>query len=300
MTAEGVAELVEKYLEEKGLAWSQASERSARGALQYFLKYLCQSDGALLRESVLGYAAHVERLRTRQGRPFSPYSKAWLLRSLQGFLRFLHQRGHMVLDLAALLRLPKLKHLPRPLPEAEVMKLLESGPGSLNAVRDRALLELLYGTGLRASEVARLEVQDVCFSERVVLVRQGKRRKDRVVPMGEHLAAALQDHLRGRAHPGRLFLTQAGRPLGRATLTSMLRRAARRAGLSLPVSPHRLRHSYATHLLRNGAPILAIKTLLGHETLLSTEVYLEVEVDDLRHMLRRSHPRGKGARIRER
>ncbi len=79
---------------------------------------------------------------------------------------------------------------------------------------------------------------------------------------------------------------------------NLLRRAARRAGLDRPVSPHRLRHSYAAHLLRNGAPILAIKSLLGHETLLSTEVYLEVEVDNLRRMLRRSHPRERGGKIR--
>ncbi|HLA78365.1 MAG TPA: tyrosine-type recombinase/integrase [Vicinamibacteria bacterium] len=201
----------------------------------------------------------------------------------------------VVLDLTACLRFPRLQHLPRSLPEAEVVWLMESGPGSHNAVRDRAILELLYGTGLRASEVARLGVEDVCFSERVILVRQGKRGKDRLVPMGEHLAAALQAHLAGRARlPGRLFLTQAGQPLGRGTLGSMLRRAARRAGLDRPVSPHRLRHRHATHLLRNGAPILVIKSLLGHETPLSTGVHLEVEVDDLGRMLRRSHPRERG------
>jgi integrase/recombinase XerD len=137
--------------------------------------------------------------------------------------------------------------------------------------RDRALVELLYGTGLRAGELARLELSDIAFAERAIHVRQGKGRKDRVVPLGERAAEAIVEYLRERLRrPGPLLLSRWGRPLSAVLLWRAVTRLGRAAGVV--VSPHRLRHSYATHLLRHGARVQEIQALLGHGSVESTQV----------------------------
>jgi integrase/recombinase XerD len=155
------------------------------------------------------------------------------------------------------------------------------------------MLELLSGTGLRASELCRLRVEDVDLAQDVVFVLPGKGKKDRIVPFGEKARTALVDYLRhGRPFTGgALFVTTRGTPFRRKLLTRSVVAAGRRAGLTHPVSPHRIRHSYATHLLRHGASLRALQLLLGHASLASTQIYLDVEVEDLARMLEKSHPR---------
>jgi site-specific recombinase XerD len=167
--------------------------------------------------------------------------------------------------------------------------------GARNAL-DRAVLELLYGAGLRAAELAALTVDDVDLGERIVYVRQGKGRKDRVVPFGERVRVALLAYLRSRPRAGGpIFLSAWGRPISSKTLGWLVQKAGERAGLKGPASPHRLRHSYATHLLRNGADVRHIQALLGHASLASTQIYLGLETADLARMLEKSHPRERGA-----
>jgi integrase/recombinase XerD len=162
--------------------------------------------------------------------------------------------------------------------------------------RDRAILELLYGTGLRMMECVRLDLSDVDVSQGVVLVRDGKGRKDRLVPLSGQARAALELYLQ-ECRPelvkplgdGALFLSRYGRRLSGVALRLLVRTHARRAGVE--ASCHVLRHSCATHLLGGGADIREIQKLLGHKDLTTTAVYTRVDVRALAAMIRRCHPR---------
>jgi integrase/recombinase XerD len=283
-------ELVETYLRERAPAWAPETTAHQRSCLQDFLTLV---DGELVQpRHVLAYAARVHEWRTPRGTPLMPSTVQDRLSSLRRFLVWAQQAGHLLQDLAALLVTRSAATLPRTLSEGEVAALIDQGARD---VRERAILELRYGTGLRAQELTRLRLADVDLAAGLVYVRQGKGRKDRVVPMGAHVTEALLAYLRRRrAREGPLFLSATGRPLYRSALRELVHRAAQRAGLERRASPHRLRHSYASHLLRNGADVRQIQLLLGHASLSSTQIYLGVQVADLNRMLERSHPRGKG------
>jgi integrase/recombinase XerD len=292
---EAVAVLIRRYLDEGAPRWSEGQCRSERKHLADFLAFLSRREPAreLIQAHVLAFIADVRaRVTARKHTPLAAATIAGILGAARRFLRWCFRHGHVLQDLSALIVTPKPERLPRALSEADVMKLLELGPrpGPLNA-RDAALLEVLYGTGLRASELARLQLVDVDLAQRLVLVRQGKGRKDRVVPFGESVAAAIRRYLREvrDERDGRLFVSVRGRALDHCAVNAIVAQAGKRAGVI--ASAHRLRHSYATHLLRNGASLPAIQALLGHASLQSTEIYLRVEVADLDRMLERSHPR---------
>jgi hypothetical protein len=185
---------------------------------------------------------------------------------------------------------------------AEARRLVEM-PSPQTAVgrRNRALLELLYGTGIRLSECVRLDVIDVDLRDATVLVRNGKGRKDRLVPLGGRASAALIRYLRkSRSQLVRdsgqpaLFLSRDGRRLRPITIQFVVRWHAERAGIHPKASPHVLRHSCATHLLQGGADVRHIQELLGHERLDTTSIYTRVAITDLRRALAQSHPRSVG------
>lgn len=197
-------------------------------------------------------------------------------------------------DLSALVVVPSVHPLPKAMSEADVKRSLELGPprGRLRS-RDQAILEILYGAGLRVSELRRLRIEDLDLKEQLLYVRLGKGRKDRVVPFGDHVRDAVLNYLRERpVQRGTLFLSRDGEPLSRSGLRGIVAKAGKRAGIKSHVSPHRLRHSFATHLLRNGAPLPAVQALLGHASLSSTQIYLALDTSDLARMIERSHPRG--------
>lgn len=171
---------------------------------------------------------------------------------------------------------------------------------TVEGVRDRALLEVLYGTGARISEAVGLDVDDVDLEAGSVLLR-GKGNKQRIVPLGSYAAEAV-DAYRIRARPelavkGRgtptLFLNSLGRPLSRQTAWAILQAAAARAGVTAHVSPHTMRHSYATHLLQGGADVRVVQELLGHASVTTTQIYTLVTADSLREVYATSHPRGR-------
>jgi site-specific recombinase XerD len=285
--------LVERYLKERVSACAPATVAWDRYALQVLLSFL-GPDTTLTRERVCAFVLHVDGLLTRRGQPIALYTRAHLRLVVRAFLHFLVLRGHALEDLSALIvvRIPKC--LPRPLGEAEVKALIEAASRApIVGRRNRAIIELLYGTGLRRAELLRLHLQDVDLHERLVHVVLGKGRKDRVVPLGERARLALVDYLRHERRPtsGPLFLTRDGHALSDGALHALFVGLGQRAGFKLRVHPHRFRHSYATHLLRHGAPLPAVQRLLGHASIESTQVYLGVEVSDLRRMLERSHPR---------
>lgn len=288
------ARLVERYLRERKGALTPVSAWSERKNLDVLLRCLEGAD-EITRARVLAFIADVDARRTSKGEPWAPRTRHGVLAAARRLLRWAHLAGHLLEDLGVWFKLPRTTVLPRFLSEADAARLIEQGP---RQVRDRAILEVLYGTGIRKSELLRLDLTDVALSEQTLLVRQGKGRKDRLVPFSDVVSEAVRAYLRQRPRvPGRLFLTRQGRPLTDGALKALIQRARLRAGLRCFASPHRLRHSYATHLLRRGASLAHIKALLGHASIVSTQVYTAVDVSDLKAMIERSHPRGRGANM---
>ena len=283
--------LIRRYLDERAPSWSAGTLLHERKSLEDFLTFLEGRD--LTRERVLAYVASVRgRTTMRKRTPWSAATIIGVLGAARRFLRWCFARGHLLQDLGALIVLPRRERLPRPLSEADAARLLDESPrpGPLQA-RDAAVLEVLYGTGLRASELARLTLQDLDLAQGSVFVRQGKGKKDRIVPFGDSVRAAVLRYLRvcRDERPGLLFPYARGGQLDHCGVNRIVSQAGKRAGVV--ASAHRLRHSYATHLLRGGASLREIQVLLGHASLSSTEVYLGVEVSDLTRMIERSHPR---------
>jgi integrase/recombinase XerD len=254
-------------------------------------------------EQVNGFLA---ALRDGDGRhrPLAPSSAARALVVARGLHRFAFREGLVGADAAANVHPPRPpKRLPKALGLDEVLRLLEVFPadGGPRCLRDRALLELLYSTGARISEAVGLDWDDVDAPARTVLLR-GKGGKQRLVPVGRPALAALDAYLvrgrptlaqRGRGIPA-VFLNARGARLSRQSAWAVLREAAARSQISAAVSPHTLRHSFATHLLEGGADVRVVQELLGHASVTTTQVYTLVTVDNLREIYATAHPRARG------
>ncbi|MEO5534868.1 MAG: site-specific tyrosine recombinase XerD [Pseudolysinimonas sp.] len=247
--------------------------------------------------------------------PLAASSVARMLSSVRGFTRFLVDEGRIVVDPAAEIVAPKLPdRLPKALTIGQVEQLLaaamvEGGAGGgaagadVAGLRDRALLELLYATGARVSEAVGLNVDDLVGDAGTTdLVRLlGKGGKQRVVPVGSYARSALDAYLvqarpvlsaRGRATPA-LFLGMRGARLSRQNAWLLIRAVAERAQLDATISPHSLRHSFATHLLQGGADVRVVQELLGHASVATTQIYTRVTADALRDMYVTAHPRAR-------
>ncbi|HCU77137.1 MAG TPA: tyrosine recombinase XerD, partial [Microbacterium sp.] len=240
--------------------------------------------------------------------PPAATSLARLQSSVRGMHRFLVVEGIDPVDPTTHVRPPKMpRRLPKALTIAQVEALLAAAgpepaaatPGDLVALRDRALLELLYATGARVSEAVGLDVDDVTDGD--ILRVRGKGSKERIVPIGSYARAAVDAYLtrarpelarRGKASP-RLFLGARGAPLSRQSAWLVIQAAAERANLEAHVSPHTLRHSFATHLLQGGADVRVVQELLGHASVATTQIYTHVSVDALRDVYATSHPRAR-------
>ena len=230
-------------------------------------------------------------------------STARALAAVRGLHRFAARDGLVADDVARDVAPPaQARRLPRTLSIDEVDQLLAGRPGDdPGALRDRALLELLYSTGARISEAVGLDVDDLDERARTVILR-GKGGKDRLVPVGRPALAAVEAYrVRGRpalAVKGRgsaaLLLNARGARLSRQSAFHVLRAAAETAGVSREVSPHTLRHCFATHLLAGGADVRVVQELLGHASVATTQLYTHVTVDDLREVYATSHPRARG------
>jgi integrase/recombinase XerD len=237
------------------------------------------------------------------GPPLAPSSAARAVVAARGLHRFAYREGLTAVDAAREVRPPAPpKRLPKALPVADVLALLDAcGGDDGKGLRDRALLELLYSTGARISEAVGLDVDDLDERARTVLLR-GKGGKDRLVPVGRPALAAVEAYrVRGRpalAMKGRgsaaLLLNARGARLSRQSAFHVLRAAAETAGVSREVSPHTLRHCFATHLLAGGADVRVVQELLGHASVATTQLYTHVTVDDLREVYATSHPRARG------
>ena len=228
-------------------------------------------------------------------------SRARLLSTLRSFFRFLEVEGQVTVDPTASIAAPRRgRKLPDILGVEQVIRLIESAEGREPAeLRDRAILEVLYGCGCRVSELCGIDVTDLDTDDGVLLLR-GKGRKHRLVPVGGPALAAIADWLaggrprmRGRKPVAALFVNRRGGRLSRVSVWSLLKRAAAAAGLPDTISPHTLRHSYATHLLEGGADLRVVQELLGHADISTTEIYTHVDRAWLADAWREAHPRAK-------
>ena len=277
-----------RYLEFCGTRGITAADQVTEADLGDFLAWLRQ-----------GSPAH---------RPLSAASAARTLVAVRGFHRFAEREGIAPTDPGRRVRPPAAaRRLPKALTLAEVEAILTATGGTAAeplALRDRALLEFLYGTGARISEAIGLDVDDLDLSEGAALLR-GKGGKERLVPVGTYARNSLDAYL-VRVRPALLagarlagaqpavFLNARGGRLSRQSAWTILRAAAERAGVTAEVSPHTLRHSFATHLLDGGADVRAVQELLGHASVTTTQIYTKVTVDHLREVYAAAHPRALG------
>jgi integrase/recombinase XerD len=233
----------------------------------------------------------------------SSTSAARAVVAVRGFHKFAVRDGLATGDPAASVKPPSpAKRLPKALPLSDVEAILEAAgaAGTTLALRDRALLEVLYGTGARISEAVGLDVDDLDTVDGTVLLR-GKGSKERLVPVGSYALEAVDAYLvRGRPElvaagsgTAALFLNARGGRLSRQSAWAVLVRTAERAGVTKDVSPHTLRHSFATHLLDGGADVRVVQELLGHASVTTTQVYTLVTVDNLREVFATAHPRAR-------
>ncbi len=240
-----------------------------------------------------GYVYHLKDLG------LAPASIRRNVSAVRTYFRFLVNEGHVVRDPSERLETPaRWRALPDVLSIDEVIRLLEAPSLDETLVfRDRAMLELAYGAGLRVSEWISLGVKDVLFTDSVVRVF-GKGAKERLVPVGRKAIGAVALYLRElrptleRGHgEGALFLNARGEPLSRMGAWKILRKYVEQAGITKHVSPHTLRHSFATHLLEGGADLRAVQEMLGHADISTTQIYTHVDREYLRDVYKQFHPR---------
>jgi integrase/recombinase XerD len=251
-----------------------------------------------------GLAGYVRGLRERP-EPLAPSSVTRTISSIRGFTRFLVDEGVLTEDPSTELVAPKQPaRLPKALTIEQVETLIAAASGGEPAaLRDRALIELLYATGARISEAVALNVDDLLGEDGTAEVVRlfGKGGKQRIVPVGSYARSALDAYLvrarpvlsqRGRATPA-LFLGVRGGRLSRQNAWLLLRAAAERAQLGIDLSPHSMRHSFATHLLQGGADVRVVQELLGHASVATTQIYTKVTADALRDVYVTAHPRAR-------
>ena len=271
---------------------------SYRRDLRIFAEWLLQTRGRSLvqadRGDLLAYLAHKFHHHAKAR------SAARLLSSLKRFYRYQLREGLMASDPTLEVESPKLpRGLPKGLTEQDVEALLaapdEATPMGL---RDKAMLETLYASGLRVSELVSVSVAQVSQDMGVVRV-MGKGSKERLVPLGEEALAWIRRYLeQSRAHilkgkrSDALFVTARGDSMTRQAFWTLIRRYSRRAGLAGPISPHTLRHAFATHLLNHGADLRVVQLLLGHADISTTQIYTHVARERLKQLHSRHHPRG--------
>ena len=299
---------VERFLDhlsvERGLSGNtiEAYKRDL-GRYVEFLRAHGRRNPALAGEPEI--AAFVQELSESEyepGKPYRPSSVARTLAAVRSFHKFLVREGDTDVDPAEGVSRPKVpRNLPRPLSVDEVGALIAApgDDGKPATLRDRAILETLYGAGLRISELVGLDVDDVDLEEGSVRAL-GKGSKERVVPLGRYATRGLEAYL-VRARPSlagprsgaALFLNQRGGRLTRQGCTNIIKAQARRAGIRKRVTPHMLRHSFATHLLDGGADVRVVQELLGHASIATTQIYTLVTKDRLREVYFDAHPRAR-------
>lgn len=255
------------------------------------------------REMVLGYQQHLVTATSVRGKQLTVRSQSAYLLTLRCFYRFMVRHDLALYDPTTVMELPRKEHrLPRDiLTKQEIQRLLARPDlGTLRGYRDRVILEIFYATGMRVSELCNLNVCDVDLAKGLILIRDGKGGKDRVVPMTATAAEYVEGYirqvrprlLRGRTDDALIQRVSVGR-MEKTHMLLIVKRHAQRAKIKKAVTCHGLRHTCATHLLEGGADIRHIQELLGHESLETTQIYTRVEISQLKKVHAKYHPREK-------
>lgn len=299
--AASIAAFIERTWSELGLADNTLT--SYRLDLEGFSRWLGErgsSLGGCSRESLQRYLGERSTSGGASGKGYKARSNARLLSTLRHFYRLLVRQGRLDADPTLLLDAPKLpRSLPKALSENEIEGLLRAPPHTSLGQRDRAMLELMYATGLRVSELVGITAAQVNLRQGVLRV-VGKGGKERMVPLGDEAAHWLTRYV-GEARPlllkgdqsNALFVSNRRAAMTRQMFWTLVKKHAHTAGIAAKrISPHVLRHSFATHLLNHGADLRALQLMLGHSSLSTTQIYTLVAKESLKRLHQKHHPRG--------
>lgn len=252
-------------------------------------------------EILAGYQEELAFCLTARGKPLSAGAQEKLLSAVKGFCRYLMENDYLVRDPAAKIKLPKkARRLPKLILSAEEVKKLMAAPDmrTHEGYRNRVILEILYDTGIRRSELAGIRLSDLDVKAGFALIH-GKGGKDRVVPMSARVCELVNNYIIGvrpsflaDEDDGYLILNRWGKKMHHMAVYMAVRRCVELAGIRKSISTHTFRHTCATHMLKNGAPVRHVQELLGHESLESTQVYTRVTINDLKEIHSKYHPSG--------
>ncbi len=278
--------LIQSFLDNlRGKGRSEATVRSYGSDLAQLALHL-EGEFKLEPNALRGY------LRTYAP---NPVTRARKLSSLRTFVKYLRRIGKLTTDPTESLEAPiRRRPLPKALNKNQTQELLDQDEPTENTARDRAILELLYGAGLRVSEAAGANVREVDLKEGTIRVL-GKGNKERIAFFGSTCRTALKDYLAGERVPpltgDPLFTAKSGKRLSTDAIRRLIKKWTASVGLPPEVSPHTLRHSFATHLLDNGADLKTVQQLLGHESLATTQIYTHVSIERLKDAVDKAHPK---------
>ena len=306
-----LSELIDFYIKalktQKG--YSEHTVRNYRSDLEQFLGFLREKDAGEAKTEQEPAIESIDFLAIREyfSNLFSAARRTTVARkmsALKSFFSFLEKRGLIINNPAADLTAPRQeKYIPTYLPVDEMFRLLQRPDQARPlGLRDLAILEVLYSCGLRVSELVGLDIKSIDFDQRLVRVL-GKGNKERIVPVGKEAVKAVRHYLEaalplrkktgGEAGTGPLFINARGSRLSTRSVANIVKKYGKAGGLMLDISPHALRHTFATHLLDGGADLRSVQELLGHESLSTTQKYTHVSLDKLMEVYDKAHPRSK-------
>lgn len=304
---------LEALLDELRVRWySKQLHKQVRIVLLRFFAFLrarrVRDLRAVSEAHVIEYARIVAGTKTAKGTCYTAATQRSYMMTVQRLFRFLERQGVILQDPTLNLVFPSWKKLPRAVLNQAHARRLIANPDTLTprGKRDHALLELLYGTAIRVGECERLDLKDLDLARAQLMIRSGKGRKDRVVPVVGRAAAALDVYLR-ESRPelvkdpreGALFITTWGTRLNVKRIQDLVRTNAKAAGIDIRVTPHTLRHGCATHLLQGGADVRHVQKLLGHSSVQTTAIYTHVDTHDLARVMEKAHPRERAWKRRQ-
>jgi len=304
----GLVVMMDGYLESLAVrGFSPWLQKTVRPMLSGFLVW-CQERAVtraidVTKPMIEAYQRHLFHLRKADGQPLSLRTQSWQLCHVRQFFRWMARQNYILANPAADLELPKTPQtIPRDVLSVDEVERIVAIPDLSTpfGTRDRAILETFYSTGIRRSELVHLRLHDLDFDRGTLLVREGKGRKDRMVPIGERALAWIRKYLAdvrpglvGASDDGTLFLSYKGGPIAPDVLTREIRRYILAAGITKHGSVHIFRHTAATAMLENGADIRYIQQMLGHAKLDTTEVYTHITIGKLKEIHSATHPGAK-------
>ena len=305
-------ELLREHLDELELyRFSKDNRRLAERVMELLFEHLRNTGVLDIRQvdedHLVSFINSLKEVKVRGGKPMALSTQSTFVSAIKRFFKFLDRRSMILRNPAAHIRLPRVQRIPRFVPSVrQVERVLNVPPSdSVLGLRDRAILETYYGTGVRMGECERLNVDDIDLQKAALWVRSGKGRKDRRLPIPRKTLRALDRYMKvarpvllHHPHQRALFLTRLGGRLGQAMLDRIIRECGKAAGVP-GLHAHVLRHACATHLLQGGADIRHVQKILGHSQISTTAEYVRVYIGDLKKMVRKRHPRERQRRRRK-